>query len=54
MGSTGSGTAYTQQYPGQEASGRDDYGSPTYERYEPAYAGQASTGRDAYGNPTYD
>ena len=35
------------------ASGRDEYGNPTYTRYNENYAGEMPTGRDAYGNPTY-
>ena len=40
-------------YAGQMASGRDEYGNPTYTRYNENYAGEMPTGRDAYGNPTY-
>ncbi len=40
-------------YAYQNPSGRDDYGNPTYTRYNANYAYENPTGRDAYGNPTY-
>ena len=40
-------------YAYQNPSGRDDYGNPTYTRYNENYAYENPTGRDSYGNPTY-
>jgi hypothetical protein len=57
MGSSESttGNKWEPSYEGQNPSGRDSYGNPTYEpQYVPQYQGQISYERDSYGSPIYD
>ena len=54
-GDNGYETGYNnkENYYGQEPSGRDGYGDPTYERQNPNHWGEMPSGRNGYGVPIY-